>query len=181
MKTFEIAPANEFLRTVKDTFQRYKTMGDSTFAQLETSDFHFLPEGESNSIAVIIQHISGNLTSRFTDFLISDGEKPERERDNEFKKKESSKEDLIILWNKGFEVLESSLAELTEGDLSSIVFIRNEPHSVPEALIRSLAHISYHIGQIVFLAKCVKGKEWNTLSIPKGKSKEYNRKIRKKK
>ncbi|MBX7241685.1 MAG: DUF1572 domain-containing protein [Bacteroidia bacterium] len=181
MKTFEIAPANEFVRTVKDTFQRYKAMGNNTFAQLDTPDFHFSPDKESNSIAVLIQHIHGNLCSRFSDFLTSDGEKPERERDKEFEETEMTKEELQVLWDEGFRVLEEALSELTEGDLSSIVFIRNEPHSVPEALVRSLAHIAYHVGQIVYLAKCIKGQEWNTLSIPKGKSKEYNRKIRKKK
>ncbi len=181
MKTFEIVPANEFLRSINEMFMKYKATAEKTFAQLDTPDFYFHTAGESNSIAIIIQHISGNLKSRFTDFLTSDGEKSDRCRDKEFEEVLLSKEELLRQWEDGFMVLHKELSELNEGDFSRIILIRNEPHSVPEALVRSLAHISYHIGQIVYIAKCIKGEEWKTLSIPKGKSEEFNRKVKKKK
>ena len=181
MKTFEIAPANEFLRSIKETFLRYKTLGENTFAQLDEEDYYRTFGIETNTIAVLVRHIGGNLVSRFTDFLTSDGEKPERDRDKEFEMERLGKQALLEYWNHGFEILENTLHELDESDLSRIVFIRNEPHSVPEALIRSLGHISYHIGQIVLLGKEIKGEEWKNQSIPKGQSKEYNRKVKKKK
>ena len=173
MKTFEIAPANEFLRSIKETFLRYKTLGENTFAQLDEEDYYRTFGIETNTIAVLVRHIGGNLVSRFTDFLTSDGEKPERDRDKEFEMERLGKQALLEYWNHGFEILENTLHELDESDLSRIVFIRNEPHSVPEALIRSLGHISYHIGQIVYIGKMSAG-EWRSLSIPKGESGTFN-------
>ncbi|MFN0200637.1 MAG: DUF1572 family protein [Bacteroidia bacterium] len=178
MKTVEAAPAKEFLRVIIDNFTRYKMLGDKTFAQLDADAFHFQFNEESNSIATLIQHVSGNLVSRFTDFLTSDGEKENRNRDKEFETHDYSAEELLEIWEKGFEVLMASLYDLTETDMTRIVFIRSEPHTVIEALLRSIAHISYHVGQIVQLGKCVKNKAWETLSIAKGESEIFNQKMK---
>lgn len=165
----------EYLRSIKVTFKKYKAMGDKTFEQLGEKDFHFSPDKDSNSIAVVIQHISGNLLSRFTDFLTSDGEKPSRNRDMEFEEQQLSKVKLIDRWNKAWNVLFGSINNLKTDDLLKTILIRNEAHSVIEALNRSLTHTSYHIGQIVYLAKQIKKDSWSTLSIPKGKSEEFNK------
>lgn len=174
MKTIEASPAKEFLRAIKADFHKYKALGDKTFLQLSEADFYLMPNGEGNSIAMMIQHISGNLISRFTDFLTSDGEKENRNRDEEFVHHNFDRLALMEIWNKGYDVLFQSLEELVESDLSAIIYIRHEPTSVPEALSRSLAHIAYHVGQIVFFAKVLTQKEWQTLSIEKGKSEEFN-------
>ncbi len=174
MKIIEAAPAKEFLRAIKADFHKYKTLGDRTFAQLSDEDFYAYPYPDANTIAILIQHISGNLISRFSDFLTSDGEKETRDRDAEFIPHNYPKTELLTIWDKGYAVLFESLEELTESDLSAIIYIRHEATSVPEALSRSLAHISYHIGQIIVLAKSIKQAQWQTLSIEKGKSKAYN-------
>lgn len=174
MKTIEASPAKEFLRAVKEDFRKYKNLGDKTFLQLSDADFYETPYSDGNSIAVLVQHISGNLISRFSDFLTSDGEKENRDRDAEFIPHNYTKAELLTIWDKGYAVLFQQLEELSESDLSVIVYIRHEPLSVPEALTRSMGHISYHIGQIVFLAKYIKQNQWQTLSIEKGKSEAYN-------
>lgn len=181
MKTFEVSPAKEFVRVTIISFQKYKQLADNTFTQLSEEDWHICPNQESNSIAMLVQHISGNLHSRFTDFLLSDGEKKERDRDAEFEDKMLSSAALIQQWESAFNVLFTSLAELEESDLSRIVFIRHEPHSVPEALLRALAHISYHIGQILYLGKLLKNEQWKNLSIEKGQSQAFNKKMKKRK
>ncbi len=130
---------------------------------------------DSNSIAVIIQHISGNLMSRFTDFLTSDGEKPTRNRDMEFEEQQLSQTELIKRWNNSWQLLLDTLNSLKNEDLLKTIYIRKEAHSVIEALNRSLTHIAYHVGQIVLLAKHIKKGSWKTLSIPKKKSEEFNR------
>lgn len=165
----------EYLHSIKINFEKYKVMGDKTFEQLDEKDFHFSPDEESNSIAVIVQHVSGNLLSRFTDFLISDGEKPTRKRDLEFEEQQLSKQELMERWNNSWKILLDTLNSLTNEDLLKIIYIRKEAHSVIEALNRSLTHTAYHIGQIVFLAKHIKGRTWKTLSIPKRKSEEFNK------
>ena len=129
----------------------------------------------ANSIAVIIQHVSGNLLSRFTDFLTSDGEKPTRNRDIEFEEQQLSQTELIQKWNSSWKILSDTLNNLTDGDLLNTIYIRNEAHSVIDALNRSLTHTAYHIGQIVYLAKHIKKDSWKTLSIPKQKSGEFNK------
>lgn len=181
MKTFEVSPAKEFVRVTIVTFQKYKQLADSTFAQLSEEDWHTCPNQESNSMAMLVQHISGNLASRFTDFLLSDGEKKERNRDAEFEDTALTSAELIQMWNQAYETLFSSLLELEESDLSRIVFIRNEPHSVPEALLRALAHISYHIGQILYVGKLLKNEQWKNLSIEKGQSQAFNKKMKRRK
>ena len=159
----------EYLNNVKTNFEKYKIMGDKTFEQLEDKDFHFILDEDSNSIAIIIQHISGNLISRFTDFLTSNGEKPNRHRDTEFEEQQLSKIELIERWNRGWSVLLNSISNLKSEDLLKTVHIRQESLSVLDALNRSLSHIAYHVGQIVFLAKHIKKSDWKTLSIPKKK------------
>jgi len=165
----------EYLRSVKITFEKYKAMCDKTFEQLEEKDFHFMIDANSNSIAIIIQHISGNLKSRFTDFLTTDGEKSNRNRDTEFEEEQLSKIELIERWDSGWKILLDTVRNLKNEDLLKTVLIRKEALSVMEALNRSLAHTVYHIGQIVFLAKNIKKNDWKTLSIPKGKSEEFNK------
>ncbi len=177
MKTIEASPAKEFLRAVKEDFRKYKNLGDKTFLQLSDADFYETPYNDGNSLAILIQHISGNLISRFSDFLTSDGEKETRDRDSEFIPHNHTKAQLLQIWDSGYDVLFQTLDELSESDLSVIIYIRHEPLSVPEALIRSMGHISYHIGQIVFLAKFIKQHQWQTLSIEKGKSEVYNQEM----
>ncbi len=159
----------EYLRDIKITFEKYKTISDKTFEQLSDDDFHFMIDENSNSIAVIIQHISGNLISRFTDFLTSDGEKPNRNRDTEFEEQQLSKVELIEKWNHAWNILINSITNLKDEDLLKTIYIRKEALSLIEALNRSLSHTAYHVGQIVLLAKHIKKSEWRTLSIPKKK------------
>lgn len=170
----------EYLSSIKNSFEKYKLMGDKTFEQLDEKDFHYLLDEESNSIAVIIQHISGNLLSRFTDFLTTDGEKPTRNRDMEFNEQQLSKTVLIDRWNKSWKVLLENINNLKNEDLLKTIYIRKEAHSVIEALNRSITHTAYHIGQIVFLAKHIKKDSWKTLSLPKGKSEVFNKSMNKK-
>jgi Protein of unknown function (DUF1572) len=165
----------EYLRSIKTTLEKYKIMGDKTFAQLEENDFHFSLDENSNSIAVIIQHISGNLLSRFTDFLTSDGEKPDRKRDMEFEEQKLAKPELMERWNKSWKILFDSVNNLTNEDLLKTIYIRKEALSVVEALNRSITHTASHIGQIIFIAKHIKKDSWKTLSIPKGKSAAFNK------
>ncbi|PUZ22856.1 hypothetical protein DCC81_20770 [Chitinophaga parva] len=147
----------------------YKTLGERTFAQLDEAHIHWQPLGEPNSIYIIVKHIAGNMLSRFTDFLTTDGEKPWRERDAEFKDDTAiSKADMIALWEKGWNCLLQAIEALQPGDFEKTVYIRQEPHTVVDALNRQLAHYPYHVGQIVYLGKMLAGTSWQSLSIPKG-------------
>ncbi len=181
MKTFGNDASEEYLKVIKDIFKKYKESGDKTFAQLDDRDFHFKPDPGSNSIAVIVRHLSGNMKSRFTDFLTSDGEKSDRNRDSEFEDSNMSKFEIIDMWEDGWKVFWNAFKEIKEEDLLKKVTIRNEPHSVIEALNRQAAHYAYHVGQIVMLAKMIKKEEWKTLSIPKGKSNDFNKSMLSKK
>ncbi|MGX7668539.1 DUF1572 domain-containing protein [Flavobacterium pedocola] len=165
---------NNYLESIKRLFLYYKTIGEKAMDQLEPEQLFFAANEDTNSIAVIVQHLSGNMLSRWTDFLTSDGEKEWRNRDGEFEENISSKEELMQLWEKGWDCLFSALNSLTPEQLSQIVYIRNEGHSVLDAINRQLAHYPYHIGQIVFYAKMIKQTEWTSLSIPKNKSGDYN-------
>jgi len=158
-----------YLKDMKTTFAKYKAMGEKTFVQLSEDDFHFILDEDSNSISIIVQHISGNLISRFTDFLTSDGEKPNRNRDSEFEEQQLSKTELIERWNNAWKILLNVVINLKNEDLLKTIYIRKEPLLVLEALNRSLTHTAYHVGQIVFLAKHLKKNDWKTLSIPKKK------------
>ncbi len=159
----------EILANVRAEFLRYKGLGDGAFRQLEEQDFSWKPEPESNSIATLIQHVSGNLVSRWTDFLDTDGEKPWRKRDEEFEETASRRDDLLAKWEKGWAALLAAVDSMREDTLGRTIYIRGEPHTVYLALQRSLAHTAYHVGQIVFLAKAVRSTAWKSLTIPKRK------------
>jgi Protein of unknown function (DUF1572) len=166
--------SKDFLETSIRRFKYYKDLGDKTFIQLNEWDFHYQPNDESNSIALIIQHMTGNMLSRWTNFLTEDGEKEWRKRDEEFEVHQYSKEQLLEQWEKGWTCFFETLASLKKKDLKKTVTIRQESLTVIDAINRQLAHYPYHIGQIIFLAKIIKNKNWQNLSIPKGNSQVYN-------
>lgn len=155
-------------------FKQYKTLADSAIKQIDEAGLHWKPETESNSIAIIMKHMSGNMLSRWSDFLTSDGEKEWRNRDAEFEEDNHSLQQIMADWEKGWNCLFAALEPLSNDDLTKIVHIRNEAHSVMEAVNRQIAHYSYHVGQIVYLAKAIKSDQWQTLSIAKGKSQAFN-------
>lgn len=159
----------------------YKDLGDKTFDQLFEPDFHYQPNEESNSIAIIIQHLAGNMLSRFTNFLTEDGEKEWRKRDAEFSERSLSKIQLLQVWNEGWDCFLNALKNLTDDDLLKTITIRSEQLSVIDALNRQLAHYPYHVGQIVYIGKMIKNEQWKSLSIPKGKSDEFNNDMKKNK
>lgn len=163
-----------FLESSKRLFLYYKTIGEKAMEQLTPEQLFFSANEDTNSIAVIVQHLSGNMLSRWTDFLTSDGEKEWRHRDSEFETVLQTKEELLNAWEKGWNCLFEAIGSLTPEQLSQTVYIRNEGHSVLDAINRQLAHYPYHVGQIVFYAKMLKQSEWNSLSIPKNKSGDYN-------
>lgn len=163
-----------YLNGIKKQFQYYKLLGEKTFSQVPDEQLYWQYNPESNSIATIVKHLWGNMLSRWTDFLTSDGEKSWRQRDAEFENDIESKEELLKKWDEGWHCLFQALDGLVEEDLSGEIFIRNQGHSVHEAINRQLAHYSYHVGQIVFIGKLACGETWESLSIPKGKSKEFN-------
>ncbi len=163
-----------YLKSVKKQFQYYKTLGDKTFATLSDDDIHWQFNEESNSIAIIVKHIVGNMLSRWTNFLTEDGEKSWRNRDSEFEDPYTSKKDMLTAWEKGWECLFNAINPLKESDLEKLVYIRNQGHTITEAINRQLAHYPYHIGQIIYIAKMIKNENWISLSIPKNQSKNYN-------
>lgn len=164
----------EYLQTAVRRLKYYKDLGDKTFEQLNDWDFHYQPNEEANSIAIIIQHLGGNMLSRWTNFLTDDGEKEWRQRDEEFALHTYSKEQLLDIWEKGWTCFFDALDSLKKKDLKKMVLIRKEPLTVIDAINRQLAHYPYHIGQIIQVAKTIKGKNWKNLSIPKGESQAYN-------
>jgi hypothetical protein len=157
-----------------DEYQRYRLLGEKAIAQASDGALNHVPVGDGNSIAMLVRHMSGNLTSRFTDFLTTDGEKPTRDRDSEFADGFWSRDEVMSAWASGFDVVARELAALTDADLQRTVTIRNVPLSVHDALCRSIAHTAMHTGQIVLLAKIQAGERWQTLTIPKGQSAQYN-------
>jgi hypothetical protein len=163
-----------YLDSAIERLSYYKSLGDKTMAQLSDEQLLWQPPGEPNSIYLIVKHLSGNMRSRWTDFLISDGEKEWRNRDEEFVNDAPSKEAIIQLWNDGWKVILDSIGSLTPDDLEKKVLIRSEPHVVVDAINRQLMHVPYHIGQIVYLGKMLKGENWLSLSIPKGGSQAFN-------
>lgn len=165
---------NSYLESVKKQFLYYKTLGEKAMDQLEHEQLFVSVNEETNSIATIVKHLSGNMLSRWTDFLSSDGEKEWRNRDLEFVDTSETKEELLVIWNKGWDCFLDALNGLQPEQLSTVIYIRNEGHTVIEAINRQLAHYPYHIGQIVFYAKMLKRTEWTSLSIPKNKSISYN-------
>jgi hypothetical protein len=167
-------PETSYLRSIKKQFLYYKKLGEGAMAQVSDEELFWQYHEESNSIGMIIQHIAGNMLSRFTDFLHSDGEKPWRNRDQEFLPVTQSRESLLKKWNEGWSCLDATLNSLTDGDMETVVYIRNEGHTVTEAINRQLAHYAYHVGQIVFVAKMLKASAWQSLSIPRNQSLEFN-------
>jgi hypothetical protein len=164
----------EYLQTAIKRLRYYKSLGEKTFDQLTDADFHYTPNNTCNSIAVIIQHLSGNMLSRWTNFLTEDGEKAWRQRDAEFEVHDYSRQQLMELWEKGWNCFLNALIPLTEDDLLKTIYIREEPLSVLDAINRQLAHYPYHIGQILYIGKIIKDASWQSLSIEKGKSEAYN-------
>jgi len=162
------------IEAIRDEYLRYKHLGEAAIRQLKDDQLSATTAANDNSVATIVWHIGGNLRSRFTDFLTTDGEKPWRDRDSEFLQRTTTQGELLDFWNQGWAVLLGTLDGLTDDDLFRNVVIRGQQLTVIEALQRSLAHASYHVGQIVFLAKGLRGSEWTYLSIPPGKSKSYN-------
>ena len=163
-----------YLLNSKKLFAYYKSLGDKAIERTSEDDLHWQYNAQSNSMAAIIKHMAGNSLSRWTDFLTTDGEKEWRNRDNEFEDEHLSKAELTAHWNKGWQCLFDAIDPLTDNDLLKKIYIRGEAHTVVEAINRQLAHLAMHVGQIVFIAKMIAGDDWISLTIPKGKSKEFN-------
>lgn len=161
-------------------FKYYKMLGDKTFQQLSETQFFWQFNDESNSIAVIVKHIAGNMLSRWTDFLSEDGEKSWRNRDEEFVNKFETGKDILDYWEDGWKCLFEALDQITDENLQSVIYIRGEGHTVLDAVLRQLAHYPYHIGQIVYIAKMMKDHNWETLSIARNKSQEFNNEMKNK-
>ena len=171
MTDFRALYVDEAFRSLRG----HKRLADDAIAQLSDEQFFAAPDPESNSVAVIMKHLAGNMRSRFTDFLTTDGEKPDRHRDSEFVMQGGAKrEEVIGAWEQSWQFVFDTLNSLQPEDLERSVTIRGEPHSVLQAVNRQVAHYAYHVGQIVFLAKHWKGAEWKTLSVPKGQSEQVN-------
>jgi hypothetical protein len=166
--------AAHYLEEINRQFRGHKRIGEAAMAQLEDKDFFVTLDPESNSVAALVKHIAGNARSRFTDFLTSDGEKSDRFRDREFEvSTKTTRAEVVRWWEQAWSHLFSALDSLRPEDVQRIVTIRQQPHTVMQALNRALAHYAQHIGQIVFLAKHLRSSEWQTLSIPRGKSEDY--------
>ncbi len=165
----------EYLDSIRKQFEYYKVLGERTIDQLDDSELFWQYNDESNSIAIIVNHLWGNMMSRWTDFLTSDGEKEWRERDKEFESVIKSREELFEKWQEGWACLFSALDSLNKENFGTEVFIRNQSHSIIDAVNRQFAHYSYHIGQLVYLGRMIKAEKWKSLTIPKGKSAEFNK------
>ena len=164
-----------YLKSMHRQFSYYKNLGEKAIAQIQDEKKLFWQyNDDSNSIATIVKHLSGNMISRWTDFFTTDGEKEWRNRDGEFENDLKTKAEVIEVWNKGWDRLFKTLDEIKPGDLERIIYIRNEGHTVMEAINRQLAHYPYHVGQMVYIAKMIKGESWESLSIPRNKSEDYN-------
>ncbi|MEM8508348.1 MAG: DUF1572 family protein [Bacteroidota bacterium] len=166
-----------YLDNVIFEFNRYKNYGDVTFAQLTSQELYWRPSVNDNSIAIIVNHMAGNMVSRWTNFLSEDGEKAFRHRDREFETPPTQVKALFSLWEQGWTTLFDALKELNSSNFDSQIKIRGEIHTIPEAVNRQLAHYSSHVGQIVYLGKMIKGADWQSLSIPKGQSETFNKKM----
>ena len=165
---------NSYLPSTIKQFEYYKSLGDRTIEQLSFEDLQNEVATDSNSIAIIVKHLVGNMLSRWTNFLTEDGEKKWRQRDSEFIDSFTSKKDVLEAWKNGWDCLFEAIKPLSNDNLEQLIFIRNEGHSITEAINRQMMHYAYHIGQMVFLGKLIKGNDWQPLSIAKGESKAYN-------
>jgi hypothetical protein len=166
-----------YLRDSLSLFRYYKKLSERAMEQVADAQLSAVLDGEMNSIALIVKHMTGNMRSRWTDFLNSDGEKPDRKRDTEFENPPATRAALMKLWEEGWNCLFSALEPLSDADLDRTVEIRGEPHSVMQAINRQIAHYAYHCGQIVFLAKHLQSGQWKSLSVPRGKSEVFNQKV----
>lgn len=166
-----------YTRDAIDLFHYYKRLADNAIDQCPDDKLFAEIDPESNSIATIMKHMSGNMRSRWTNFLTSDGEKPDRDRDSEFEATAKTRAELLAIWKASWQLLFDALTPLTDADLSKTITIRTEPNSVTQAINRQVAHYSYHIGQIVYLARYFAGSQWKTVSIPKKKSNEFNARV----
>jgi hypothetical protein len=173
--------AEDYLKDAREAFKNYKALAEKSFGQVSDEEFFKTIDEEANSIALIVKHLGGNLRSRWTDFLTSDGEKPDRNRDAEFVAENETRENLLKSWEEGWEALFTTLHSLTPEDLGATVQIRQEDYTVVKAINRALAHTAYHVGQMVLLAKHFRSAEWQTLSIPRNSSAEFNRFLSEKK
>jgi hypothetical protein len=160
-----------------DVFRYYKRLGERAMTQCSDDALFTVLDAESNSIAIIVKHMAGNMRSRWTDFLTSDGEKPDRNRDTEFEAPPKTRTELMEMWERGWKLLFGALEPLSDADLTRTITIRTEPHSIMQAINRQIAHYSYHVGQIVYLARHFAGDKWQTLTIPKKKSADFNRQV----
>jgi Protein of unknown function (DUF1572) len=166
--------AIHYLEEARRQLRGHKRMGEGAMSQLEDQDFFVTLDPEANSVAILVKHLAGNMRSRFTDFLTSDGEKPDRFRDREFEvTRATTRAEVMNWWEQGWASVFAALEPLEPEDVMRVVTIRGEPHTVLQAINRQIAHYAQHIGQIVFLAKHLRSKEWKTLSIPRGKSEAY--------
>lgn len=169
--------SSSYLEDTLAVFRMYKSLGERAMAQVSDEQLQIALDEESNSLAVIVKHLAGNMRSRWTDFLTTDGEKPDRHRDSEFETPPATRAALMDLWESGWRCLFTALEPLQDSDLGRTVYIRGEPHSVMQAINRQVAHYALHIGQIIFLAKHLQSSRWVSLSIPRGKSEEFNSKV----
>lgn len=165
--------AADFLTSSLFRFRMHKWLGDKALEQLDLEDLRWRPDAESNSIAIIVKHLRGNMLSRWTDFLTTDGEKPTRDRDGEFIDDNAGREEILRRWEEGWHCLLASLDNLNAEDLAGFVTVRGERMSVVDAILRQLGHVAYHVGQILWIGKARKGTAWKTLSVPRGKSKDF--------
>jgi hypothetical protein len=171
----DLTLAAAFLDEARRSFRGYKRLADAALAQVDDPGFFRVPDPESNSIAILVKHIAGNLRSRWTDFLTTDGEKPDRDRDQEFIiTQENTRDDLMRRWEAAYDTTFKTLESLTPDDFSKTIHIRGDAHTIVQAINRSLNHIASHIGQIQYVAKMWQSTNWKTLSVPRGKSKEFN-------
>ena len=169
--------STSYLKDSLSLFRFYKKLAEGAMEQVSDEQLFVALDEEMNSIAIVVKHMAGNMRSRWTDFLTSDGEKPDRNRDGEFVAPPATREDLMRLWNEGWGLVFSALDPLSDSDLTRKITIRGEPHSVMQAINRQIAHYSYHCGQIVFLAKHLKASEWKSLSVPRNRSAEFNQRV----
>lgn len=167
-------PTDTYLTSVRKQFAYYKDLAERAMAQVEEADLFWQPDPNSNSIAITVNHLAGNMRSRWTNFLTADGEKTWRNRDQEFEDIIKTKEELLLTWEAGWQRLFAALDSLSEENIDTQVYIRNQEHAIVEAINRQLSHYPYHIGQIIYLARLSAGNQWESLSIPKGGSNSFN-------
>jgi len=167
-----------YIEEVRRQFRGHKRLGEGAIAQLTDDQLFVTLDPESNSVAIVVKHLAGNMRSRFTDFLTTDGEKPDRHRDQEFElTAKTTRAEIMQWWEQGWSCVFAALDSLTPDDVMRTVYVRQEPHTVLQAINRQLAHYAYHVGQIVFVAKYLRSTDWKTLSVPRGQSEEFNRKM----